>query len=104
MLKNKRKKLGMSQRKLAKRLKITQTYLSKVENNKFNNVSVGFIGKISRELKLDPIDVFLFFYLKLWRHNGITSYLYLIKLLWGVIYERKDYYLYWRRFKKESTD
>ena len=65
MLKNKRKKLGMSQRKLAKRLKITQTYLSKVENNKFNNVSVGFIGKISRELKLDTIDVFLFFYLKL---------------------------------------
>lgn len=104
MLKNKRKKLGISQRKLAKRLKITQTYLSKVENNKFNNVSVGFIGKISRELKLDPIDVFLFFYLKLWRHNGITSYLHLIKLLWGVIYERKDYYLYWRRFKKESTD
>ena len=104
MLKNKRKKLGMSQRKLAKRLKITQTYLSKVENNKCNNVSVGFIGKISRELKLDPIDVFLFFYLKLWRHNGITSYLYLIKLLWGVIYERKNYYLYWRRFKKESTD
>lgn len=104
MLKNKRKKLGMSQRKLAKRLKITQTYLSKVENNKFNNVSVGFIGKISRELKLDPIDVFLFFYIKLWRHNGITLYLHLIKLLWGVIYERKDYYLYWRRFKKESTD
>lgn len=62
MLKNKRKKLGISQRKLAKRLNVDRSYLSKVENCRFNNVSVKFIGKISKELKLDPVEVFLFFY------------------------------------------
>lgn len=65
MLKNRRKKLGISQRKLAKRLNVDRSYLSKVENNKFNNVSVGFIRKISKELNLNPVKVFLFFYLKL---------------------------------------
>lgn len=65
MLKNKRKKLGISQRKLAKKLNIDRSYLSKIENRKFNNVNVKFIKKISKELKLNPIEVFLFFYLKL---------------------------------------
>ena len=73
MLKNRRKKLGISQSKLAERLNITQVHLSRIENRKFDNVNVEFIRKISKELKLDPVDVFLFFYNKLWRHNGITS-------------------------------
>ena len=62
MLKKRRKKLGISQRKLAKRLRVDRSYLSKVENRKFNNVNMKFITKISRELKLNPIEVFLFFY------------------------------------------
>ena len=84
MLKYKRKKLGISQSELAKRLHVDRSYISRIENRKFNNVSVEFIRKISKELKLNPIDVFLFFYFKSWRHNGITSHLHLIKLLWGV--------------------
>lgn len=62
MLKYKRKKLGISQSELAKRLHVDRSYISRVENRKFNNVSVEFIRKISKELKLNPIDVFLFFY------------------------------------------
>ena len=62
MLKYKRKKLGISQSELAKRLHVDRSYISKIENSKFNNVSVEFIRKISKELKLNPIDVFLFFY------------------------------------------
>lgn len=62
MLKYKRKKLGISQSELAKRLNVDRSYISKIENRKFSNVSVEFIGKISEELKLNPIDVFLFFY------------------------------------------
>lgn len=65
MLKNRRKKLGISQSKLAERLNITQVHLSRIENRKFDNVNVEFIRKISKELKLDPVDVFLFFYNKL---------------------------------------
>lgn len=61
MLKRRRKKLGISQSKLAKRLNVDRSYLSKIENRRFNNVSVEFIRKISKELKLNPIDVFLFF-------------------------------------------
>lgn len=64
MLKRRRKKLGISQSKLAKRLNVDRSYLSKIENRRFNNVSVEFIRKISKELKLNPIDVFLFFYFK----------------------------------------
>jgi len=62
MLKYRRKKLGISQSEMAKRLDVDRSYISKIENRKFNNVSVEFIGKISKELKLNPIDVFLFFY------------------------------------------
>lgn len=62
VLKNRRKKLGIKQKELAKRLNVTQSYLSKIEREHFSNVNVEFIGKISEELKLDPVDVFLFFY------------------------------------------
>lgn len=62
MLKKRRKKLGISQRKLAKKLKVDRSYLSKVENHKFNNVNMKFITKISKELNLNPVEVFLFFY------------------------------------------
>ena len=72
MLKYKRKKLGISQSELAKRLHVDRSYISRIENRKFNNVNVEFIRKISKELKLNPIDVFLFFY-NSWRHNGMTS-------------------------------
>lgn len=61
MLKNKRKKLGISQRKLGEKLKLDRSYISKVENGKFTNVSLDFIKKISKELDLCPVDVFSFF-------------------------------------------
>lgn len=64
MLKYRRKKLGISQSELAKRLDVDRSYISKIENRKFNNVSIEFIRKLSKELKLNPIDVFLFFYFK----------------------------------------
>lgn len=57
---------GLSQKTLAERLGITQSYLSKLENkDKYaKNVSVHLIGRISEELDLDPVDVFLYFYRK----------------------------------------
>ncbi|MDB2087625.1 helix-turn-helix domain-containing protein [Clostridium paraputrificum] len=62
MLKHRRKKLGISQLELSKKLNVDRSYLSRIENRKFSNVNMEFVRKISKELKLDPVDVFLFFY------------------------------------------
>lgn len=62
MLKNRRKTLGISQKRLAKRLGVNQGYMSKLENRKFCNIKVNEIKILSKELKLDPIEVFMFFY------------------------------------------
>ncbi|MBS6503387.1 MAG: helix-turn-helix transcriptional regulator [Clostridium sp.] len=62
MLKYRRKKLGISQEILAKKLNVDRSYLSKIENKKFSNVNIEFIRKISEELKLNPNKVFLFFF------------------------------------------
>lgn len=61
MLKNARKKIGLSQIRLAKKLKVTQSYISKLENNKIDNVSTNLMLELSKELKLCPILVFIFF-------------------------------------------
>lgn len=65
MLKNARKNKGLSQKTLAERLKISQSYLSRLENgDKYNrNVTVELIRKIAAELELDPVKLFLYFYL-----------------------------------------
>ncbi|EKS4345766.1 helix-turn-helix transcriptional regulator [Clostridium botulinum] len=64
MLKKARKTKGLSQKTLAKKLDITQSYLSRLESNaKYNeNITIGLIKKISIELELDPVDIFLYFY------------------------------------------
>jgi len=62
MLKNRRKYLGMSQKYLAEKLGISRSYLSKLENLKYRNININTIRKISKELILDPFDVFSFFY------------------------------------------
>ncbi|AUN10452.1 helix-turn-helix domain-containing protein [Clostridium botulinum] len=64
MLKKARKTKGLSQKTLAKKLDITQSYLSRLESNsKYNkNITIGLIKKISIELELNPVDIFLYFY------------------------------------------
>lgn len=62
MLKDRRKKLGISQEYMAKRLGVTQSYYSKLENGKFSNVTIEFIFNLSKELKLDHTEVFNYFY------------------------------------------
>lgn len=64
MLRSARKCKRLSQKTLAERLGITQSYLSRLENkHKYNgNVSVDLIKKISIELEVDPVLIFLYFY------------------------------------------
>ncbi|WP_315119464.1 helix-turn-helix transcriptional regulator [uncultured Clostridium sp.] len=63
MLKDARKKKGLSQKSLAERLGITQSYLSRLENrDKYDKkVTVDLAKRISEELDLKLIDVVLYF-------------------------------------------
>ena len=61
MLKNARKKLGISQKGLANKLKVNQSYISKIENYKTIHVPTYLLVDISKELNLDPVDVFIDF-------------------------------------------
>lgn len=61
MLKAARKSKNMSQKDLAKKLNLSQSYLCKLENKEYKNVTVELIKRISLELDLDLIEVFLYF-------------------------------------------
>ena len=61
MLKNARKKLGISQKELADKLKVNQSYISKIENYKTIHIPAYLLVDISKELELDPVDVFIDF-------------------------------------------
>ncbi len=64
MLRNARKRKRLSQKTLAERLEISQSYISRLENKeKYNkNVTVDLIKRLSNELELNPVDLFLYFY------------------------------------------
>ncbi|MDB2088645.1 helix-turn-helix transcriptional regulator [Clostridium paraputrificum] len=63
-MKYSRKKLGISQTELAKKLNISRSYLAKLEsrNNKYHkNVTVGLIIKMSNILEVDSVKLFKYF-------------------------------------------
>lgn len=62
MLKEKRNKFRLTQSKLAKKIGISKSYLSKLERHPAHcNPSVNLILKLSKELDLDPMEIFLYF-------------------------------------------
>lgn len=62
MIKEIRKEKRISQSKLAKNLGISESYLSKLEKHpSLCNPSINLILKISEELSLDPVNIFLYF-------------------------------------------
>lgn len=60
MIKSARKRKGLTQKELAKRLNVNQSYISKAENRNIDTFSVEFILNLSRILSLCPSDVFTF--------------------------------------------
>lgn len=62
MIKENRQSKKLTQSKLAKNLGISKSYLSKLEKHPFLcNPNVNLILKFSKELNLDPIEIFLYF-------------------------------------------
>lgn len=62
MLRNERRKKGLNQSQLAKKLRINKSYLSRLERKVTGyHPSLDLFLKISKELECCPIELFLFF-------------------------------------------
>nr|DAY51140.1 MAG TPA: Helix-turn-helix XRE-family like protein [Caudoviricetes sp.] len=60
MIKNARNKKKITQRELAKKLNVSQSYMSKIENRKTKTISVDLILNLSSILEIDPVELFIF--------------------------------------------
>lgn len=63
MLKTLRTKKGYTEKLLAKKIGISQGYLSKLENHKIhkNGIPMGIILKLAKELDICPLKLFIYF-------------------------------------------
>ena len=60
MVKNARNKKKITQLELAKKLNVSQSYMSKIENRKTKAISIDLILNLSSILEIDPVDLFIF--------------------------------------------
>ena len=60
MNKNARNKKKITQLELSKKLNVSQSYMSKIENRKTKTISVDLILNLSSILEIDPVDLFIF--------------------------------------------
>lgn len=61
MIKRRRRIKGLTQSQLARKVKISGGYMSKLENKMYGNVTIKVILNLSKELDVCPVKVFLFF-------------------------------------------
>jgi Predicted transcriptional regulator with C-terminal CBS domains len=62
MLKERRSSKRLTESQLAKKIGVTEGYISKLENHPEKcNPTVNLILKLSRELNINPLKTFLFF-------------------------------------------
>lgn len=53
MIRKQRLLLKLTQKKLASKLGISRSYLSKIENKEFKNVKLSLLKRIAKELNID---------------------------------------------------
>lgn len=83
MIRSNRRKRGLSQSDLARKLRINRTYVSKMERKvKGYHPSLDLIIKLSKELHCCPLEIFIFF-------TNINC-----KIKEGDCYDEKDCYLH----------
>ena len=61
MIKSSRKRQNLTQKELSLRCNLSQSYLSKLENKKYSNVTMEQVIILSKELKIDPIELAISF-------------------------------------------
>lgn len=61
MIKRKRLKMHITQKDLANMIGVSQAYISKIENDKFVNITLIEIIKISKALQLKELEVAKYF-------------------------------------------
>lgn len=52
-----RRKRGLTQKELAKRLRVTQQYISKLENGNIDGLTIGKLKKLAKVLGIDVIEM-----------------------------------------------
>lgn len=61
MIREKRIRMHITQKQLAQRLGVSQAFVSKIESDKFINITLIEIKKLSKVLQLDELEVCKYF-------------------------------------------
>lgn len=64
MIREKRLNMKMTQKELARKLRVDKSYISKIENKQINNISLNLILKLSKILELDILELIYFLEIK----------------------------------------
>ena len=81
LIKTSRKRHNLTQKELALRCNLSQSYLSKLENKKYSNVTIEQIITLSKELKVNHIRLANWF---------MDNYLNEYAFEWGDIFESSN--------------
>ena len=57
MIREKRLDMNMTQRQLARKLRVDKSYISKIENKQIKNISLNVVLKLSNILDLDILEL-----------------------------------------------
>ena len=64
MIREKRLNMKMTQKELARKLRVDKSYISKIENKQISNISFNLILKLSKILELDILELIYFLEIK----------------------------------------
>lgn len=64
MIREKRLNMKMTQKELARKLRVDKSYISKIENKQISNISLNLILKLSKILELDILELIHFLEIK----------------------------------------
>lgn len=64
MIREKRLEMNLTQKELARKLRVNKSYISKIENKQINNISLNLVLRLSKILELDTLELIYFLDIK----------------------------------------